>query len=65
MNERGSIAAHPGDTGNWHPGRTLQEDRLGYLDPHSEWLQQEINTHDESTLVVPEAGEMLYRLRSL
>lgn len=38
---------------------------LGYLDPHSEWLQQEINTHDESTLVVPEAGEMLYRLRSL
>ncbi len=37
---------------------------LGYLDPNSPELARLINGEDEHTLVVREAGEMLYRLRN-
>lgn len=36
---------------------------LGYLDPNAPELTRLINGEDENTLVVREAGEMLYRLR--
>ncbi len=36
---------------------------LGYIDPSSFKLEEWINREDEGILVVPRAGEMLYRLR--
>ena len=36
---------------------------LGYVDPSSFILEQWMNREDEGILVVPRAGEMLYRLR--
>ena len=47
----------------------IPEDRcrklnLGYMDPSTVDLQAWTNEQDEEVLVVPKAGEMLYRLRS-
>ncbi len=45
------------------PAERCRRIGLGYLDPNSAELTRLISTKDENTLVVPEAGEMLYRLR--
>ncbi|MFG1686794.1 lactate racemase domain-containing protein [Nonomuraea sp. NPDC049269] len=44
------------------PERTVRRANLGYLDPAS--VDLEALATDPETLVVPEAGEVLYRLRS-
>lgn len=45
------------------PAERCRRIGLGYLDPNSAELTRWMNAEDENTLVVREAGEMLYRLR--
>ncbi len=45
------------------PRERCEQIGLGYIDPSSFKLEQWINREDEGILVVPRAGEMLYRLR--
>jgi nickel-dependent lactate racemase len=45
------------------PQERCQKIGLGYIHPDFLKLARDINIKDESTLIVPEAGEMLHRLR--
>ncbi len=45
------------------PAERCRRIGLGYLDPNSAELSRWMSAEDENTLIVREAGEMLYRLR--
>jgi len=45
------------------PESRCKKINLGYLDPASIKIDEWKNREDEGILVVPRAGEMLYRLR--
>ena len=62
--ERRGVAAHPGHAGDGHPEERCRRINLGYLDPATVNVEDWTGREGEGVLVVPRAGEMLYRLKA-
>ena len=59
----GGDSAHSSDPGHGHLPERCRRINLGYLDPASVNPEEWEGREDEGVLVVPRAGEMLYRVQ--